>query len=289
MMKNYILKTALAALMLLWPVGAFGVEIRLGNEPPLAIDQMRILYQETFDTDIDPSQTFWGVLDIGQKQNDPWAGVLAKGAYGLTNTGKAGAVRYYYHNSLDDGTTLSECAVSVEVAGTFNEEISGAGLIYEFDPTNKYYFGFVIGRGQTYAVYQRNKEGMRRVVSGESPTVRPHQSNRLTLVPQANIINFYINGQHVAKVGSGTPPRGAAGIMAISSGFFLFDNFALYEAKSPAARSTSAVPTEQSKENTVEQKPKQVDQQSVKEVKQSNEDREKQLREQKQKANALFN
>lgn len=259
MTKNYILKTALVALMLLWPVGAFGVEIKLGNEPPLAIEQMRILYQEAFDTDTDPSQAFWGVLGIGQKQNDPWAGVLAKGAYGLTNTGKAGAVRYYYHNSLNDGPTLSECAVSVEVAGTFNEEISGAGLIFELDPTNKYYFGFIIGRDHTYAVYQRNEEGMRRVVSGESPAVRAHQSNRLTLVPQANIINFYINGQHVAKVGSGTPPHGAAGIMAISSGFFLFDNFTLYEARPVAAQSATAVPVEQPEEKTIEQKPKQAD------------------------------
>jgi hypothetical protein len=260
----------------------FAVEIKLGNEPPLAIDQMRILYEETFDKGDDSAQPFWGLLDIGQKQNDPWVGVLAKGAYGLTNTGKPGAVRYYYRNNLDDGTKLSECAVSVEVGGTFNEEISGAGLIYELDATNKYYFGFLIGRGRTYAVYQRSQDGMRRVVSGESPAVRPNQSNRLTLVPHANIINFYINGKHVAKVGSGTPLQGAAGIMAISSGFFMFDNFTLY-AVSPSGAQPPEPAAQYQEKNNIEQ------QQPMEKEEQTKEDNEKQIREMKKKANALFN
>lgn len=263
-MMNYVLKTVVVALALLWPAGAFAVEIKLGNEPPLAIDQMHILYQETFDSGADPSQAFWGLLDIGPKQNDPWNGVLAKGAYGLTHSGKAGAVRYYYRSSLDDGTPLSECAVSVEVGGTFDQEISGAGLLYEFDPTNNYYFGFVIGKDSTYAVYQRNQDGMRRVVSGQSPAVRPNQINRLTLVPQSNIINFYINNKHVAKVGSGTSPKGAAGILAISSGFFMFDNFALYAAKPSATQ--PAAPAAQPKEKTIEQQPQAAASQPMKKV-----------------------
>jgi hypothetical protein len=43
------------------------------------------------------------------------------------------------------------------------------------------------------------------------------------------ILNFYINGTPIAKIEDKSAPTGAAGLIAISAGRFVFDNFTLYE------------------------------------------------------------
>jgi ABC-type branched-subunit amino acid transport system ATPase component len=40
---------------------------------------------------------------------------------------------------------------------------------------------------------------------------------------------FYINGTHIAKIKEKSTPTGAAGLIAISAGRFVFDNFTLNE------------------------------------------------------------
>jgi len=116
-----------------------------------------------------------------------------------------------------------------EIGGTMNDKLSGAGLMFGFDPQTKHYLAFVKGAGRSYAIYKRSAEGLRRITSGTSNAVRPNQANQLAIVPGKSGINFYINGSHIAGIKDETAVSGGAGMLAISSGMFLFDNFTLYK------------------------------------------------------------
>lgn len=234
-MKNRWKNTIIAFILsLAFAAPATAVNIRVGGGQRLDLSGFEIIHQETFESNRSPEEIFWGVLDVGQKANDPWTGMLTRDAYVLTHTGNSGAVRYYFRQKLDGGShnSLSEAAICVDVSGTMNGDISGAGLIYGYNPQTKHYLAFIKGAGRSYAIYKRNAEGMRKIMGGTSKAVTPGQVNQLAIVPQGSNINFYINGTHVAEM-KDEPTSGGAGIMAISSGMFLFDNFTLYRSFKP--------------------------------------------------------
>jgi hypothetical protein len=224
-------------LCLIWTAAALGENIQLGGGPALDLSRMTIVHQETFAAGQSPDTVFWGLLDIGQKENDPWTGLLANGAYVLMHKGRPGAVRYYFKHRMDQPAkeTLTEYALSVDVAGKFDAEPSGAGLIYAYDPRTKHYLGFVKEAASAYAIYRRNEQGLRKIVKGKSNAVKSDQANRLTIVPQGPDINFYINGTHVATLKGHATITGGAGLLAISPGMFAFDNFTLYRPRPPSA------------------------------------------------------
>jgi hypothetical protein len=223
-------KIVMLVLGLAWAAPSMAVNIQVGGGQKLDLSRFQIVHQEAFDAGRSPGEIFWGVLDVGPKANDPWTGMLTKDAYALTNAGQPGAVRYYFRQSLDGaaGGTLSENALSVDIAGTMNEKISGAGLLYAFNPKTKHYLAFVIGAGRAYAIYKRDATGLRSIVDGTSEAVQLQQANRLAIVPDGSGIHFYINGTQVAAL-KDEAASGGAGILAISSGMFLFDNFTLYK------------------------------------------------------------
>jgi hypothetical protein len=223
-------KIVMLVLGLAWAAPSMAVNIQVGGGQKLDLSRFQIVHQETFDSGQSPDKIFWGVLDVGQKADDPWTGMLTKDAYALTNAGQPGAVRYYFRQSLDGaaGGTLSENALSVDIGGTMNGKISGAGLLYAFNPRTKHYLAFVIGKERSYAIYKRNGTGLRKIINGTSKAVQLRRANRLAIVPDGSGINFYINGTRIAALKDETT-SGGAGILAISSGMFLFDNFTLYE------------------------------------------------------------
>ncbi len=227
---------ALSALCLIWSRTASGEHLQMGGGQPLDLSSLTMVHQESFEDGQTPQTVFWGGLDIGQKENDPWTGMLAKGAYVLMHQGRPGAVRYYFRHSLDQpaGAALATYALSVDVAGEFSGDLSGAGLIYAYDPLTKYYFGFVKGAGRAYAIYRRDKQGLRRLVGGTSNAVEPEKACRLAIVPQDAAIHFYINGTHIAALEDEGAMTGGAGLIAISPGMFAFDNFTLYQPGRPS-------------------------------------------------------
>jgi hypothetical protein len=232
---------AMFALSLALATAGYGENIKMGGGHPLDLSSLTVVHQETFETGQSPDTVFWGVLDVGQKENDPWTGVLAKGAYALAHKGRPGAVRYYFRHHLDQPAEdpLSQYALSVDVAGKFDGKLSSAGLLYNYDPQTKSYLAFVKGDGCAYAIYRRGEQGLRRIVGGTSEAVKPGQANRLVIVPQGADINFYINNTQVATLKEEATLTGGAGLLAISPGMFAFDNFTLYRSPQPTAQLNS--------------------------------------------------
>jgi hypothetical protein len=223
--------TAILALTLVWTAGALGLDMQVGGGRPLQLSNLPIVYQETFDPGKDPARIFWGLLDLGTNENDPWTGRLDNGGYELIHNGRAGAVRYYYKQPPDPpaASASNHQALSVEVGGGFADAPSGAGLLYAFDSETGHYFAFVLGQGQSYAIYRRNEEGLRRIFGGTSEAVSPGRFNQLAIVPRGPKTDFYVNGTHVAGLGIDPGPGAAVGLVAISAGDFIFDNFTLYK------------------------------------------------------------
>jgi hypothetical protein len=226
-----ILNKGLIFIFLAWTSPAWGLNIQIGGGSTIELARFPVVYQETFDSDKSQETVFWGALDVGQRPKDPWTGKLVKDAYMLTHTGKPGAVRYYFRHRINDHHLLGLAAfpLSVEVQGTMNDDLSGAGLLYGYDPQTRYYLAFVKGTGKTYAIYSRNANGFRRVVGGTSEAINPNQTNQLAIVPEGADIKFYINGVQLATMADEGASSGGAGLVAISSGMFLFDNFTIYK------------------------------------------------------------
>lgn len=234
--KFLIMPTAASlATVLVWAASTLGLDMQVGGGRPLELSKLSIVYQETFDPGKDPSQIFWGLLDLGAKDRDPWIGRIDKGGYELIHAGRPGAIRYYYKQQPVPTTDPAPArqTLSVEVSGKFKDAVSGAGLLYAFNPEKKYYFAFVIGQGQTFAIYRRNEDGIRKIFDGTSKALFPGQSNQLAIVPRGPKTDFYINGTHVAGLGIDPGPYTAVGLLAISAGDFVFDNFTLYKAPQP--------------------------------------------------------
>lgn len=236
-----ILKIGLILIGLAWVSPASGVNIQLGGGPNAELSRFPVLYRETFDSGKPKETVFWGALDVGQRPKDPWTGMLVQDAYTLTHTGKPGAVRYYFRHRINEHHLLGLAAfpLSVEVEGTMNDALSGAGLIYGYDPQTRYYLAFVKGTGKTYAIYNRNAAGFRKIVGGTSEAINPSRTNQLAIVPEGSKIKFYINGIQMATMEDEGATSGGAGLVAISSGMYLFDNFTIYKRPQKA----DAVPT----------------------------------------------
>jgi hypothetical protein len=219
-------------IIIIWTATALGVNIQMGGGKKLDMNQFQTVHQETFDAEQPPEKIFWGALDIDPHANNPWTGLLAKGVYTLSNTEQTGTVRYYFRQNLDpkSGKTLSEYPISVDVSGEMNAKVSAAGLLFAYNPQTKHYIAFVKGPGSTYTIYKHEEGGLRQITSGTSKAIHPNQSNQLAIIPNQSNLSFYINSTHITSIKDETATSGGAGLLAISSGRFQFDNFTIYNA-----------------------------------------------------------
>lgn len=171
---------------------------------------------------------FRNVFGVGA--DGGWTCELGQGWYGMGNTGRQGAVRYYHINAIKGETsqTLANAIVSVRVGGEFGAPVSGAGLIYRYDPNAGTYWALVVNGGGTYAVYKRGATGLGRVMGGSHSAIRKDGPNLLSIVPGlGGEVAFAINGQQMGSVSSGEITGHGAGVLAISPGRFRFQDFKL--------------------------------------------------------------
>ena len=182
-------------------------------------------YIETFDEGSDPADVMAGVLLIGE--DGAWSGRLEDGVYKLANRDKSGAIRYFHLGRRGSAARPGSVKLfGVDVAGRFSSDVAGAGLIYRFDRQAKTYFAFVITR-DGYGVWQRGRDGFRRVAAGSNEAIKAEEPNSLIVQLASGRARLFVNETqvlaHSVKGGTG----GDIGIIAIDRGEFLFDNFKL--------------------------------------------------------------
>lgn len=182
-------------------------------------------YIESFE---DPNRTgsLARVLPMGSTGS--WTGSIAGGAYVLDNPNDAAAVKYGYVTQLPGlGSAPSSAAVSVDVSAEFGSALSGAGLLYMFDPQRRTYWAFVLQRDGRHALFKRDSKGLQLVLAGRSATTRQDGVNRLTVQPAHGGVQLLVNGEPVGKASSPEISGSGVGLVAMGTGRFRFDDFSV--------------------------------------------------------------
>ena len=179
-------------------------------------------YLETFEAGKDPQSIMAGTLLLGS--DGSWQGELRDGAYLLSNKGQAGGVRYFHLRQRQDAAP-KEVSISVDVSGSFDGQVAGAGLLYDFGQDGKSYFAFVLGKDAHYTLWRRGPNGFQRVATGDNAAIRPDGINLLAARLGDAKAELTINGARIlAHKAEGATDR-AVGIIALDTGSYRFDNF----------------------------------------------------------------
>ncbi|WP_027132708.1 hypothetical protein [Geminicoccus roseus] len=169
-----------------------------------------------------------GILTPGT--DGPWTLSIAGGNAVLENGSEPGAIKFYRIDSLRGGASLDGAAVAVDVGGDFPGETSGAGLLYRFDADSRSYLAFVLGADR-WTLYQRGNEGVRARVAGKLPAGGTGP-RRLRIQPTDDKLVLEIDGQQLASIQLSGMDGHGVGLVAIGTGRFDFDNFAVVPAGS---------------------------------------------------------
>lgn len=208
----------------------------LGAAEP-ASPAYRVRYFESFElTDDDPvaAPRYEGIWVIGQ--DGPWSGAIRDGVYRLVNRTDPNAVKYGYvglgqpGEALDD---LSDARVHVDVAigAAGTTPFTGAGLMFRFDRTRRFYTGLIVtrhggaARGQLQLVV-RDEAGLR--LSPVAPTeFGPSGRVTLGILGRGGVLDLFADDRLVRSVPAPAGLRGDPGLVALSTGEFTFDNFTI--------------------------------------------------------------
>jgi hypothetical protein len=187
-------------------------------------------HAKVYTDEFDPARP--GILGgiAAQGREGGWVFRQGQGFFEMANPGEPGKVQFFHVSSVqgEPSRALRDSVVTVQVGGDFPQALSGAGLIYRYDPAAHTYWAFVVGGRGNYAVYKRGAGGLRRVMGGTHPAIKTGQPNLLFIGPAAGgQVIFAVNGQKVATLSSSDITGSAVGILAISPGRFRFQRFRL--------------------------------------------------------------
>jgi hypothetical protein len=183
---------------------------------------------ETFDAGKPPDKVLGGILRTGR--DGVWEASLADGVYTLRNTSDAQAVKYFNINGFaGDSDGLADASVEVDVAIGDGGELSGAGIIYRFDPANRSYLLFTLLSTGEYAAFVRGSGGFKLLARGSVPDLHSG-TNRLAVHTNGDRIEFLVNDARAVSMGVRGATGKGVGLAAIGKGTFTFDNFAVRDA-----------------------------------------------------------
>lgn len=105
-----------------------------------------------------------GTLILGTERE--WNGILADGAYLLSNATQRDGVQYF-HLGLTGGDDLGDRLVATDVRVSAQAESSaGGGLLYRFDGDGPHYYAFTLHNDGSVALRRRDDAGFRTLYSG---------------------------------------------------------------------------------------------------------------------------
>lgn len=126
---------------------------------------------------------------------------------------------------------ISDFHLSADARQVSGPRIRALGLVFRFTDNDNYGF-FGIGDDQQFKVdIKCQGEWIRLVDWTGTPTIRPSEMNRLTVIAKGPHYRFFINGQQVSEIVDNLLSSGKAGygseLDAGETAVFEFDNFEL--------------------------------------------------------------
>lgn len=177
---------------------------------------------ETFDFENTASKIFHSY------ESEVWKGVLENGVYKLINKMDEKAVKY--HHLKINNQNMSNFATTVEIQikdGVYPK--SSGGLMFCYDSESKNYYSFTIDNGKQYKLWLRTNSGYQPILSGRTNYIIPNEFNKIGFIKSYGIINIFINDKYLRRVKEDSIKEGDSGIIAISTGEFIFDNLSFYK------------------------------------------------------------
>ncbi|MFC3227200.1 hypothetical protein ACFOGJ_08170 [Marinibaculum pumilum] len=189
-------------------------------------------------------------LPLGPTAQGVWTGAVDRDAAGrgrflLNNDTNETSIYYGYR--LDEADAADDLSVEVSLPRSGVTQLSGAGLLFDFQPAGPNYCAFVLHPDGVAGIYARDRKGLHPLAQARAADFRAGHANRLTLRRSGDSLAAFVNGSKVlqlADLGPSCPGPGAtggkpaagmpvgegregSGIIALSVGRFGFRDFHL--------------------------------------------------------------
>jgi hypothetical protein len=152
----------------------------------------------------------------------PWIGAMDGAGYRLSNSSNEGDIIYFV--AALPGGRAEEVAVRVSVQGQADAGYSGAGLIFNLDPTAGTYFALALTARGDLAIYGRDTQGVEEVARLPLTGTTAGGSLLLSLRATAKGVEISANGARQGSI-DGVELSGQAGIFAIDGGSYRFSDY----------------------------------------------------------------
>ena len=199
------------------------------------VGQFRRIYYEGFSALADPAKVqaeFQSIWLVGKKSD--WEGRIENGVHTLCNvTGDTTAsftnrLRYYASKSDNTPTPLGDSKVTVKVrTEPPHTTHSGAGLRFRSVEGKTDYYAFVLNPGNSVSLLHRAGSSLRILWSGEVHPSPEKGFRTLKIIGQGTALHLYVNDELLYSAKKLDLLDGNPGIMAYSTGCFVFDDFAI--------------------------------------------------------------
>lgn len=196
--------------------------------------EFRRIYFEGFDylqlRQKDAKQLLGHLWLIGKK--GPWLGTVTAGEYHLSNLQKPDAslnnkIRYF--EPADHQIDLGDCRASVRVrTEPPNDAHSGAGLLFRASDDGTAYYAFILHPGSSVSLAEMRMGKLSFLWSQEIPRIAANTFVTLKAVGEGKMITFYVNDSPIYTKTDSTLLNGSVGVMALSIGKYIFDDFSIY-------------------------------------------------------------
>lgn len=199
------------------------------------IGQFRRIYYQGFSAPVDSVELqakFESIWLVGKKSD--WEGRIENGVHTLCNvTGDTTAsftnrLRYYASESSNTPTPLGDSKVTVKVrTEPPHTTHSGAGLRFRSVEGKADYYAFVLNPGNSVSLLHRAGNKLRILWSGEVAAPAEKGFRTLKIVGRGTALHLYVNDELLHSAKELDLLDGNPGIMAYSTGCFVFDDFAI--------------------------------------------------------------
>jgi hypothetical protein len=164
-----------------------------------------------------PLGAFTSLVEDGT--DGPWQQTITAEAYTMENRSDPNAIRYYW--GIGDRDEIGSRTITLEVELVGGGDTARAGILYGYQDEPRSYFAFVLEASGAVALYRRDAAGFNMYMSTVTDALRDG-ANELSIIESAGTITMFFNGVQTGSYNGAGVGEGAAGIISIGTGRFIF-------------------------------------------------------------------
>ncbi|MEL7311644.1 MAG: hypothetical protein AAFN07_09045, partial [Pseudomonadota bacterium] len=156
------------------------------------------------------------------ERDQSWNVQPTRDGWRMTNNQAPGAIRYFYVN--EQPGEAGKRTISVEVAVDGGPD-SLAGILYGFNQNPRSYYLYTLGGDNSVNLHYFGPDGFEQKMQFGIEGLRGAVT--LGIQEYGQEIALLVNGQEKSRLGNDTMGRGGVGIVAVNTGDYVLENFAV--------------------------------------------------------------